>query len=38
MHLQMHQYKDLYNCPMSKKDYNKLLVDEGKVGIEELEE
>jgi len=31
MHLQRWQYKELHDCPMSKAEYNQLLVDAGKV-------
>jgi hypothetical protein len=31
MHLQRRQYKELHDCPMSKADYNQLLIDSGRV-------
>jgi hypothetical protein len=33
MHLQRWQYKELHDCPMSKADYNQLLIDIGKVPV-----
>lgn len=35
MHLQRGQYKELHDCPMSKTNYNQLLIDSGKVRIQE---
>ncbi len=29
MHLTKHEYQELYECPMSKNDYNKKLIDSG---------
>ena len=33
MHLQRWQYKELHDCPMSKAEYNQLLIDTGRVRI-----
>jgi len=31
MHLQHHEYRKLYECPMSKREYNEKLMAEGKI-------
>jgi hypothetical protein len=31
MHLQQQEYRRLHNCPMSKKEYNEKLIEEGKI-------
>ena len=31
MHLQRQEYRRLYDCPMSKKEYNEKLIAEGKI-------
>jgi|GEM_PF-2535019 len=35
MHLQRWQYKELHDCPMSKADYNQLLIDTEKVRVKD---
>lgn len=35
MLLQKWQYKELHNCPMSKAEYNRLLIDNGRVRMDQ---